>query len=96
MKYFLGYLLLNYCAKTGSILINDSSNPPPRPPSKIPKLCALIILYREIPYMGRLGPRAVPPPRTRQGVLKKRYTITGCKKKVSTKKLGYVSRRRLT
>ena len=45
--------------------------------------------------MGRLGPHAVPPPRTRQGVLKKRYTQkAGCKKKrkkkVSTKKLGYV------
>ena len=44
--------------------------------------------------MGRLGPHAVPPPRTRQGVLKKRYTKKQGvkKKKVSTKKLGYVRR----
>ena len=46
--------------------------------------------------MGRLGPHAVPPPRTRQGVLKKKvYKKQGVKKKkkkkkVSTKKLGYV------
>ena len=30
--------------------------------------------------MGRLGPHAVPPPRTRQGVLKKKvYKKTGCR-----------------
>ena len=47
--------------------------------------------------MGRLGPHAVPPPRTRQGVLKKkvyknRVSKKKEKKKVSTKKLGYVMR----
>ena len=43
--------------------------------------------------MGRLGPRAVPPPRSRQGVLKKKvYKNRVSKKKVSTKKLGYVRR----
>ena len=36
--------------------------PPLPPPSKTPKMCTLSILYREIPYMGRLGPHTMPPP----------------------------------
>ena len=71
----------------GNFLINDSSNPPCLP-SKTLKMCTLsIILYREIPYMGRLGPHAVPPPRTRQGVLKKKvYKNRPCQKKKKKKK----------
>ena len=35
--------------------------------------------------MGRLGPHAVPPPRTRQGVLKKKvYKKQGVKKKLKS------------
>ena len=65
--------------------MNSFSNPP-APPSKTSKMCALRILYREIPYMGRLGPRAVPPPRSRQGVLKKKVYKNRASKKKEKKK----------
>ena len=65
--------------------------PPAPPPSKTSKMCAVYILYRETHTQNQTGSRG--------DILYKillaglRPEGTGCpKKKVSTKKLGYVSR----